>query len=123
MERVDTEYEEIRDSRVNIEESVEESSWSKDIEETSTDNAFDAIHYYIQPVNEYENSELKVYENYLQSGGYEEAVYSPKRKSKSSDSSQDLSQDEYEVPVKEDNVIKYDILSRSPVEFTLFVEL
>ena len=112
MERIDTVYEEIRDSRLNMEESEEESSWSEDIEDTNTDNA---IHYYIQPVNEYENSEWKVYEN-------EEAVNSPERQSESSSSSLDLSQDEYEVPEKAENVITYDILSNSPVELIFYVD-
>ena len=60
------------------------------------------------------------HEDYLQSDGYEDAVYNPGRQSESSNSSQDLNQDGFEVPVKAENVITYDIESRSPVELTMF---
>ena len=122
-------YEEIRVSCLNVEDSLEESSWSENTEKANnenateaTENAVDAIHYDTMPVNEYENSMWIPYENYLRSDGYEEAVYSPERKSGSSDSSQDLSQDGYEVPVKAENVITYDIVSKSSEELMLFVE-
>ena len=113
-EAVETDYQEIRDSCLDMDESQEESSWSEGNEETSFSSA-DAIQYYMIPVNEYENSEWKVYENYLQSNGYEEAVYSPEIQSESLNGSQDS----YELA---ENVITYDILSRSPVEVTFFID-
>ena len=74
------------------------------------------MHYHIQPVNEYENTECTVYENYRESGGYEEAVYSTRSQQKSASS-----QDGYEVPLKTEH-LTYDILSESPVEVTFFVD-
>ena len=34
------------------------------------------INYYIHPVNEYENTDWKVYENYMESEGYDDPVCS-----------------------------------------------
>ena len=121
VEAIETEYQEVRDSCLDKDESLDENSWSDEIDETSindpTSTCIDAIQYYMQPVNEYVNSDWKVYENYLQSDGYEEAVYSSNRQSTFSN----CSQAGYEVPVKTETTITYDSISRSPVEFTLSV--
>ena len=92
-----------------------ESDWSREMDELSSDVDDDGIHYYIQPVNEYENTELTVYENYMESGGYEDPVSNRKTERKS------INQDDggYEIP---ENTLKYNILSRSPVELVLIVE-
>ena len=117
---VETQYEEIRDSRLDpdIEEDIE-SDWSREMDELSSDVNDDGIHYYIQPVNEYENTELTVYENYMESGGYEDPVSNWRKKE---DESKTMDGDGYEIPVKAENVITYKILSRSPVELVLTVD-
>ena len=119
MDPVESEYQDIDESCLDMDAAPYDSSWSEAIEETSF-NSVDSIHYYIQPVNEYENSEWKVYENYLQSDGYEEAVYNPERHSVSSnsDSNQDINESK---DVNTEGMITYDIFPSSPVELTLFV--
>ena len=118
LEQTETVYEEIRDS--HLDPHVEDvspgrsSSWSED---SSFD---DTIHYYIQPVNEYENTVWTVYENYKQSDdGYEEGVKSQDIQSKSS--SNNSQQDGYEIPETHKHHLTYEILSGSPEEVEFFV--
>ena len=102
------------------------------------------INYYIHPVNEYENTDWKVYENYMESGGYDDPVCSGEvckgqpsgkvgtaKTGKNTETSQNIEkgqvtetgekQDdyEYEIPVNDKIVLKYDILSSSPAETLL----
>ena len=117
-ERIDCEEMHELSSEVTKEEETW-SDWSKEIDELSSDVNDDGIHYYIQPVNEYENTELTVYENYVKSGGYEDPVRNWR---KTGDQSKGQDDDGYELPVQTDTVITYNILSRSPVELVLTVE-
>ena len=137
----ETVYEEIRDSRLDAEEPVNDSSWSDEFDETSS-NPSDVINYYIQPVNEYENTVLVLYENYMESQGYQDPVCA-KDKCKDNigdddnnddnhdaaaaedDDDEDAGDDEdarYEIPEKTETTLSYDILSNSPVELFLFVD-
>ena len=136
----ETVYEEINESSLDADESMDDSSWNGEIYETSF-NSNDVINYYIQPVNEYENTVLILYENYMESQGYQDPVCEKekcKEKQKSTDSNDDNSDDYddddaddghndddeddndgYEIP---ETTLTYDILSNSPVELFLFVE-
>ena len=122
-------YEEIRDSHLDAEESVHDSSWSES--EGTSPNPSDVINYYIQPVNEYENTVLTLYENYMESQGYQDPVSAEgmckekehKTTENSSDDEAEYDQntddDGYEIPLE---TLTYDILSNSPVELFLFVD-
>ena len=129
-------YEEIRDSmldeiveRITIEEMDElsydvteednESDWSREMDELSSDVNDDGIHYYIQPVNEYENTELTVYENHMESGGYEDPVSQQKKQTVKENMN---FQEDYEIPDVGNNLLKYDILSQSPEELSLVAD-
>ena len=103
------------DSNLHAEEEDIESDWSKEMDELSSDVNDDGIHYYIQPVNEYENTKFTLYENYMESGGYEDPVISRNTE----DQSKTEDNDEYEIP---ENVITYNILSRSPMELVLTID-
>ena len=70
---VETVYEEINESNLDPDESLHDNSWSDEFDETSS-NPSDVINYYIQPVNEYENTVLTLYENYMESQGYQDPV-------------------------------------------------
>ena len=127
---VETVYEEIRDSRLDAVESMNNSSWSDEFDETSS-NPSDVINYYIQPVNEYENTVLILYENYMESQGYQDPVCEKDKcmgkDQKVTDSDDDDDDDDdvddvYEIPGKTETIITYDILSNSPVELFLFVD-
>ena len=127
---VETVYEEIRDSRLDAIESMNNSSWSDEFDETSS-NPSDVINYYIQPVNEYENTVLVLYENYMESQGYQDPVCAKDKcmgkDQKVTDSDDDDDDDDdvddgYEIPEKTETIITYDILSNSPVELFLFVD-
>ena len=123
-------YEEIRDSHLDAEESVDDSSWSDEEEDVDTTPG-DVINYYIQPVNEYENTVLILYENYMESDGYQDPVSEKdKCKEKGRKVTENSSDDEaeydkitdddgYEIPL---DTLTYDILSNSPVELFLFVD-
>ena len=111
-------YEEIHDSMLDeISEKIE-SDWSKEIDELSSDVNDDGIHYHIQTVNEYENTEFTLYENYMESGGYEDPVCNRK----TGDENKTMDDDGYEVPVKTEEVLTYKMISRSPVELVLIVD-
>ena len=124
-------YEEINDVP-EVDDEVE-SSWSEFSDESVT------INYYIHPVNEYENTNWKVYENYMESGGYDDPVCSgevcKRQPTAKGQTEQKLEKDEavrnnpvesneeaegYEIPVKSDIVLTYNILSNSPIETVLF---
>ena len=102
IQAADGTYEEIRESRLNpdLEEAVE-SDWSKEMDELSSDVNDDGIHYYIQPVNEYENTKLTVYENYMESGGYEDPVSNRK----TDDQNIRNDEDGYEIPLKTEKAL------------------
>ena len=103
------------DSNLQPEEEDIESDWSKEVDELSSD---DCMTYDILPVNEYENTEFALYENYMESGGYDEPVCAKDKcneKKKNDD-------DGYEIPEKTETTLTYDILSNSPVELFLFVD-
>ena len=138
-------YEEIRDSQLDAGESVNESSWSDETSPSPTD----VINYYIQPVNEYENTVLILYENYMESQGYQDPVCEKdncKDNNDDDDNDDDNHDDDdgddddddddyddghddhidenagYEIPEKTETTLTYDILSNSPVELFLFVD-
>ena len=67
-------YEEIRDSMLDKMTDGSGSNWSKEMDELSSDVNDDGIHYYIQPVNEYENTEFTLYENYKESREYKKIL-------------------------------------------------
>ena len=133
-------YEEIRDSRLDAKEAVNESFYDdeeKDVDTTPSD----VINYYIQPVNEYENTVLILYENYMESQGYQDPVCEKDKctdnnddggydKKSDDDEYEKITDDEerceknsdddgYEIPLE---TLTYDILSNSPVELFLFVD-
>ena len=112
-------YEEINESTMNFDGSIDDSSWSDEIDETSSKPS-DVINYYIQPVNEYENTVLTLYENYMESQGYQDPVCAKdKCNEKKKKDTENTDDDEYEIPMV---TLTYDILSNSPVELFLFVE-
>ena len=142
----ETVYEEIRDSHLDADESLHDSYWSDEFDETSS-NPSDVINYYIQPVNEYENTVLTLYENYMESQGYQDPVCAKdeckEKKQKAADdtdvddadaadddeenrydnneNNEDYDDDgEYEIP---ETNLTYDIQSNSPVQLFLFVDL
>ena len=123
-----------------------DSSWSEE-EQGPISKPSDGIHYYIQPVNEYENTVLVLYENYMESQGYQDPVCVKdkcKGKEKTTDSNDGEDDDDdddddddagddgdnddiddndgYEIPEMTDTTLTYDILSNSPVELVLFVD-
>ena len=123
-------YEEIRDSMLDdisqiqnhsvdsdLEEDIE-SDWSQEMDELSSDVNDDGIHYYIQPVNEYENTEFTLYENYMESGGYEDPVSNRK----TDERHRNVNEDGYEIPDNAQNLVMYNILSSSPEELVLTVD-
>ena len=126
-------YEEIRDSHLDADESVNDSSWSDGFDETSS-NPSDVINYYIQPVNEYENTVLVLYENYMESQDPVCEKDNCKEKTEKREKSTENRDDEvvgdddddddggYEIPEKTQITLTYDILSNSPVELFLFVD-
>ena len=112
--------------------SVLDSSWSEEEEEPISKQS-DGIHYYIQPVNEYENTVLTLYENYMESDGYQDPVCAEdksnekeqkKQKATGSNEGDDDDDDDagYEIPETTETTLTYDILSNSPDELFLFVE-
>ena len=118
--------------------SVLDSSWSEE-EEEPISKPSDGIHYYIQPINEYENTVLTLYENYKESDGYQDPVCAEnkgnekeqkKQKATDSNDGDDADNDDddddddagYEIPETTETTLTYDILSNSPVELFLFVE-
>ena len=140
----ETVYEEIHDSRLDADESLHNSSWSDEFDETGS-NPSDVINYYIQPVNEYGNTVLVLYENYMESQGYQDPVCA-KDKCKDNIGDDDNDDDNhdaaaaaaddddeadagdnedagYEIPEKTETTLTYDILSNSPVELFLFVDI
>ena len=145
------EADDVIDENPDIEEGVE-SSWSEFSDESVT------INYYIHPVNEYENTNWKVYENYMESGGYDDPVCfgevckgqptakGRKNTEKSKETEKrptagkgqttvvekpeswqivnknsDMDSNEYEIPLRADKVLTYDIISNSPKETLLFL--
>ena len=106
---------------------MNDSSWSDDEEDVDTPPS-DVINYYIQPVNEYENTILTLYENYMESDGYQDPVCAEdkgnEKEQKVNDSSDDDDDDDagYEIPEVTETKLTYDILSNSPVELFLFVD-
>ena len=109
---------------------MSDSSWSDEIDETcSNPNA--VINYYIQPVNEYENTVLTLYENYMESDGYQDPVCAKdkckEKEQKVTDSDDDdgdenyknTDDDRYKIPLE---TLTYDILPNSPVELFLTVD-
>ena len=120
---------------------MHESSWSDGFDETSS-NPSDVINYYIQPVNEYENTVLVLYENYMESQGCQDPVCKKDKCKENEQKANDSNDDDYndpdvdndghgddidedagyEIPEKKEITITYDILSNSPVELFLFVE-
>ena len=129
----ETAYEEINESSMNVDGSMDESFWSDASEETGSD----VINYYIQPVNEYENTVLVLYENYMESQGYQDPVCvkdkckgedKGKKSTASnedddgydnkSDDDDDDDDDDDEIPL---TTLTYDILSNSPVELFLYL--
>ena len=115
----ETAYEEINESTMDFDGSMDESSWSDEIDETSS-NPSDVINYYIQPVNEYENTVLTLYENYMESDGHQDPVSAKdKFNEKKKKDTENTDDDGYEIPMV---TLTYDILSNSPVEVFLFVE-
>ena len=105
------------DSNLHVEEDIE-SDWSKEMDELSSDVNDDGIHYYIQPINEYENTEFTLYENYMESGGYEDPVSNRKTDGRH----RSVSEDGCENPVNAQKLVMYDILSSSPEELVLTVD-
>ena len=97
----------------------DDSFWNGESDDASS-NLRDGFNYYIQPVNEYENTVLTLYENYMESDGYQDPVC---EKDKFEEKKQQVTcktdEDGYEIPMV---TLTYDILSSSPVELFLFVE-
>ena len=141
------EADDVIDENPDIEEGVE-SSWSEFSDESVT------INYYINPVNEYENTNWKVYENYMESGGYDDPVCSGEvckgqpagkggtaktmKTNQKTEKGQtievqkpesgqivnkisDTDSNKYDIPVRADTVLTYDIISNSPKETLLFL--
>ena len=127
---------------------MNDSSWSDEVDETNP-NPSDVINYYIQPVNEYENTVLVLYENYMESQGYQDPVCAKDKCNEKGekehiatdstdedfchdnntndvdDNDDDDNTDKdngYEIPETTQATLKYDILSNSPVELFLFVD-
>ena len=122
---------------MDVSESAHDSSWSDETEERSPTQS-DVINYYIQPVNEYENTVLILYENYMESQGYQDPICAKEKCKEKEKKATDVDDDDdddddghddnieeavgYEIPEKTETIIAYDILSNSPVELFLFVD-
>ena len=91
------------------------SDWSKEIEEISSDDCMTCD---IQPVNEYENTEITLYENYMESGGYEDPVCNRK----TDDKNKNVKEDGYDIPDNGQKPVTYDVLSSSPEELVLTID-
>ena len=121
-------YEEISESHGR--EGQEESRWSEF--SNFSVRVTDPINYYI---NEYKNTAWVVYENCMESEGYTDPVCKGKtcRQEQTTGKEQakekvqiltkdvDGHEDEYEIPEKQDEVLKFDILPMTYIETILFV--
>ena len=114
---------------------TDNSDHSDDFDEFST-YSMSTVHYYMQPVPDYENSFWTFYENCCNSDGYEVPLADEQKFSEDNDyddcaventekvdgRSEEKAVDTIESDEEIDEVLTYEIIPVSPVELLLFID-